>query len=164
MHDIWRLGKQWDNPLPNRFDATLRSLLTEIRNVSSIQLPRFLFREKTPTKESALHIFGDASITAICAEAYLRTEHTESICSINFNLGKAKVALIRQQSISKLEKTAAVFGVWLAHFINQQLDVTIGKTAQRQTAQRHYNGFKTLMKDIFLYFYYLNLYYSCRIS
>ena len=139
MQDIWRLGKQWDNPLPNRFDATLRSLLTEIRNVSSIQLPRFFFNEKTLTRESALHIFGDSSITAICAVAYLRAEYTKSICSISFYLGKAKVALIRPQSISKLEKTAAVIGFWAALFINQQFDVTIGKAAQRQTAQRHYN-------------------------
>ena len=126
--DVWRLGKQWDNLLPTSFDATLKSLMTEIRNISSIEIPRFLFEEKKTAKKSTLHIFCDASLTAMCAVAYLKTEYTDSTCSINFIMGKAKVAPIRQQSIPKLELAAAVIGVRLAVFIKQQLDVTISKT------------------------------------
>ena len=128
MQDVWRLGKQWDNPLPNSFDATLNSLMTEIRNLSSIEIPRFLFGEKKTPKESTLHIFRDASLTAMSAVEYLKTEYTYSTCSINFIMGKAKVAPIRQQNIPKLELAAAVIGVRLAFFIKQQLDVTISKT------------------------------------
>ena len=102
MQDVWRLGKQWDNLLPTSFDATLKSLMTEIRNISSIEIPRFLFEEKKTPKISTLHIFCDASLTAICAVAYLKTEYTDSTCSINFIMGKIKVAPILQQSIPKL--------------------------------------------------------------
>ena len=49
MKDFWRLGKQWGKPLPRGFDATLESLITEIRNISSIEKPRFLYTEKIPT-------------------------------------------------------------------------------------------------------------------
>ena len=101
--DVWRLGKQWDNLLPNSFNATLNSLMAEIRNISSIEIPRFLFEEKKTPKESTLHILCDASLTARCAVAYLKTEYTDSTCSINFIMGKAKVASIRQQNIPKLE-------------------------------------------------------------
>ena len=43
-------------------------------------------------------------------------------------MGKAKVAPILQQIISKLELAAAVIGVWVAFFIKQQLDLSIIKT------------------------------------
>ena len=128
MQDVWRLGKQWDNFLHNSFDATLKSLMTEIRNISSIEIPRFLFEDKK-TKESTLHIFFDASLKAMCAVAYLKTEYTDSTCSIIIIfMGKAKVAPIQQQNIPKLELAAAVIGVRVAFFIKQQLDVTISKT------------------------------------
>ena len=127
MQEVWLLGKQWNNLLHNRFDETLKSLMTEIRDISSIEIPRFLFEQKRTSKESTLHIFCDASLTTICAVAYLVTEYTDSTCSINFIMGKAKVAPIRQQSISKLEMAAADIGVRVAFFIKQQLDVTISE-------------------------------------
>ena len=64
----------------------------------------------------------------MCAVAYLKKEYTDSTCSINFIMGKAKVASIWQQSIPKLELAAAVLVVRVAYFINKQLDVTISKT------------------------------------
>ena len=128
MQDVGRLGKQWDKLLPNSFYGTLKSLMTEIRNISSNKKPRILFEEKKDPKESTLHIFGNASLTAMCAVAYLRTEYTDSTCSINFIMGKAKVSPIRQQSIHKVELAAAVIVVWVAFFKKQQLAVTISKT------------------------------------
>ena len=50
MKDVWRLGKQCDNLLPNSFDAILKSLMREIRNFSSVEIPRFLFEEKKTLK------------------------------------------------------------------------------------------------------------------
>ena len=147
MQDVWRLGKQWGKLLLTSFDATLKSLMTEIRNISSIKIPRFLFEEKKTPKESTLHIFCDASLTAMCAVAYLKTEYTDSTGSINFIMGKAKVAPIRQQSIPKLELAAAVIGVRVAFFIKQQLDVTISKTTfwsdSATTLQFIYNSKET---------------------
>ena len=64
----------------------------------------------------------------MCAVAYIKTEYTDSTCSISFFMGKAKVGPIRQQSIPELELAAAVIGVRFAFFIKQQLDVTISKT------------------------------------
>ena len=64
----------------------------------------------------------------MCAVAFLKTEYTHSTCSINFILGKAKVAAILQQTIPKLELAAAFIEGQVAFLIKQQLDVTISKT------------------------------------
>ena len=84
--------------------------------------------EKTQHTEFHKGIHGTIHLTAMCAVAYLKTEYTNSTCSIHFIMGKAKVAPIRQQSVSKLELAAAVIGVRLAFLIKQQLDITISKT------------------------------------
>ena len=70
MQDVCRLEKQRDYSLPMSSDSILKYLKIDIRKVSSIEITRF-FNEKIIINESTLHIFCDASLTAMCALACL---------------------------------------------------------------------------------------------
>ena len=71
-----------------------------------------------------LHIFSDASLEAMCIDAYFRGETKEGI-EVSFVLGKCRIPPIKQLSNPRLELQAALYSVRLRKLIIQEHDLPI---------------------------------------
>ena len=67
-----------------------------------------------------LHIFADASLDAMCIVAYFRDQQ---MGEITYVVGKCRVAPMKQQSITRLELQAAMYGTRLKQLIVDVHDV-----------------------------------------
>lgn len=72
-----------------------------------------------------LHLFSDASRQGYSAVAYLRLVEVDGRIHCAFVMGKARLALLREISIPRLELTAAVISVKLRAIMREELDVAI---------------------------------------
>lgn len=89
----------------------------------------------TPLTEEKLHkwemggdtrdcgVFSDASTKAIDALAYLRAKHDVGQMGMSFVMGKAKLALLSEPTLPRLELCAAVLDVEIAELIQDELDL-----------------------------------------
>ena len=121
---IWRKGLKWDDQITKEDLLKLFNLLQEADKLQPINVPRIYFAE--PTSEIN---FSDASYAAHASVAYLvYSTDSDSKPKITFVLGKARIAPLKQHTITKLELQAALFGARLASFINQQQRVSLNHT------------------------------------
>ena len=67
-----------------------------------------------------LQLFTDASLNAMCIVAYFRDQQTGELA---YKVGKCRVAPMKQQSISRLELQAAMYGTRLKQLIVDEHDV-----------------------------------------
>jgi len=82
----------------------------DISNLTSIEIPRPYFL--TSISERQLHIFYDSSQLAYGAAAYLRGTSRAEIYT-SFTMAKTRVALIKAQTLPRLELLAALLGAQL---------------------------------------------------
>ena len=57
-------NKTVGHPLNCQFDSLLKSFMTETGSASSVEIPRFMFKQKTFSKDFFLHVFCCFSLTA----------------------------------------------------------------------------------------------------
>ena len=74
-----------------------------------------------------LHVFGDASITGYGACAYFRVQYSDGFVQCLFVLGKSRVAPLRTVTVPRLELTAAVIAVKLAHAVRREIEFAIDR-------------------------------------
>ena len=133
---LWRKGVKWvdilsSDILPERFD-----LFFELPSFSNtIAIPRHAFVSQPSA--ITLHIFCDASYLAIAAVAYfVYHSSTSQPPTTTFILGKARVAPLKQHTITKLELQAALIGSRLSKFIKKEqtlfiADIVLWKDSTR---------------------------------
>jgi hypothetical protein len=73
-----------------------------------------------------LHIFADASESAVSAVAYVVGYSSIGQCQIGFVLGKSKLAPEKGHSTPRLELCAAVLASQIYQSVSEQLDVDLG--------------------------------------
>ena len=116
---IWRKGLKWDDPITPSVLPEFFVTVAELPELSSVTIPRQYFRDKPYA--ISLHVFTDASYSALAAVAYFVYRCSPSsppeVC---FALGKARVAPLQQHTITKLELQAALLGSRLAHFVQHE--------------------------------------------
>ena len=81
-----------------------------------VEISRNSFLEKT-VSSIELHTFTEASEYALFAVSYFRKEYSHRPVSINFVMGKARVAPIKKMTIPNLQLEAAVYGAQLNEII-----------------------------------------------
>ena len=129
FHEIWKLGKKWDEPLPIQISRRLQKIRDSYFEMPKVHLIRTLTSLRYSESSAELHIFVDASTAAMAAVAYLQITHNHSeVTKICFLIGKCKVAPIKQTSVPKLELEAAVIGVRLHSTIVKEFSFTFDKT------------------------------------
>ena len=128
MQLAWTTGQHWDKPIPKEHLADFHQWTSEIDHFQKIELHRQLHNYKSQPKRHELHVFSDASEKAFSAVSYLRTIHDDNHISIDFLIGKARVAPIKRLTIPNLELQAATIGSRLAVYIKEELDIRIAKT------------------------------------
>ena len=71
-----------------------------------------------------LHIFCDASLESMCIVAYFRAE-THNGVEVSFVIGKCRIAPMKQRTIPKLERQAALYSVRLRQLVVEDHDIRI---------------------------------------
>ena len=109
---------KWDDRITRDCIPELFELLNKRNDLRTVEIPRHYFGYSYDN--IALHVFSDASYSALAAVAYFvySSSATRQISSA-FVLGKARVAPLKNTQITKLELQAAVFGARLAKFIRR---------------------------------------------
>ena len=115
LQQIWSLGLHWDELIPSNLAKTWKRWRKELPLVTQYSVPRCYFQPGKSTLCVSLHGFCDSSQAAMAAVVYLRVEYTDFSVSTELVMSKPKVALVKTQTIPKLELSAAVL---LAKILN----------------------------------------------
>ena len=124
LQNVWRSGKTRDESLPAVVFSSLKQIASELVCLQPIAIPRQYLVSNNQYVE--LHVFCDASYSAICAVAYFVLNHGDT-SSVVYVLGKARVAPIKQQIITKLELQAAVLGSGISKCIRREHRITLSR-------------------------------------
>ena len=116
-------GNNWNNQIPREFQHDLQQLVDEYAQMPEISISRCLI--PNPDAKHELHIFCDASSTAIATTIYIRSSIAEKITTQY--VSKARVAPIKTTTIPRLELEAAAMGAELASFVRSELTAHFDK-------------------------------------
>ena len=125
LQQIWKLGRKWDDLIPQELHNALQKILNSYFAMPEIRIPRTV-GNFSKTTSSQLHMFVDASMAAMAAVAYLRTTNSQAtLPQVCFLMGKCNFAPIKQMSVPKMELEAAVIEVRLLQLIQREMTMTI---------------------------------------
>ena len=125
LQQIWKLGRKWDDLIPQELHNALQKVLNSYFAMPKIRIP-ITDHNFAKATSSQLHIFVDASMAAMAAVVYLRTIKSQATPpQVCFLMGKCKVAPIKQMSVPKMELEAAVIGMRLLQLIQRETTMTI---------------------------------------
>ena len=113
LQESWKIGGEWDDPLPESLASRCVSWWEAMPEVSSVQMPRWIgFDDETVVD---LHVFADASEKGYGCCIY--GVHGD-VSSLLF--AKAKVAPVSPPTLARLELQAAVLASkWLEFVVNE---------------------------------------------
>ena len=124
MQALWKAKLQWDEPLSTQFADPWQTWLRETEHLISIQVPRpYFLSDRT---DPQLHIFCDSSTKAYGAVANLRITSSIHGPQTSFVMGKSTVALLKEQTLTRLELLAALTGARLSATIREELAPPLG--------------------------------------
>jgi hypothetical protein len=121
-----RIG--WDDQVPAHVEANFREVLGHLKDLKKISFPRSMWPEpgRGPVKgKPMLLIFGDGSVEASCALAYLRWEMEDGTVVCRLLAGKTRVAPKCKISIPRMELMGSLVAVRLYQKIKDSLRMEI---------------------------------------
>ncbi|XP_020712610.1 uncharacterized protein LOC110117567 [Ceratitis capitata] len=125
LQDVWRSGVAWDEPVQDRECSAWWQWLRRLHFVCQIRIPR-CYQLASHSSDNQLHAFVDASISAYAAVAFIRSSIMNKIyCSLVAS--KTRVAPLKPLSVPRLELMAAILGLRLAKFIEQEVSININR-------------------------------------
>lgn len=98
----WRLKIGWDDDLPDTTINTWSRICQQMIDMRTLHIPRCIRRKEKPTFVK-LHVFYDASGDGFGAGIFLRSTYDGHEPVVRLIIGKARVALLWQLSIPRLE-------------------------------------------------------------
>lgn len=107
LREAWRENAGWDDKLDGAIQRRWADWTSHLSTLQDIVVPRW---HNTTTASVDLHVFVDASETAIAAVVYVVQQQDEQVIR-SIVLSKCLVAPIKTKSIPRLELDAAVLGV-----------------------------------------------------
>ena len=119
----------WDDLLPESLQVDWNTWLSQLPCLQELAIPRCFKPTGFISAQMELHCFSDGSQVGYGAVAYLRMVSPSGQIYCSFIMGKSRVAPIKPVTISRVELTAAVVAVRLAHFIRKELEFKLDKTA-----------------------------------
>ena len=123
MQELWLLGVQWDEPLPEDITKKWKKLWDELKHLESLTIPRWYNDGLIgQIKDRELHIFTDASMSAYATCAYLRTVADNVV--IKLISSKTRVCPTKPRlSIPKLELCGALHGAKMGKLIKESINM-----------------------------------------
>ena len=118
-HLGWDESLQGDNR--DRYDR----VVSDIRKLQRVHIPRCLFEANKVVRSVQIHAFSDASEKAYATSVYLRVEYETNEVDVRFITAKAKVSPIKAQSIPRLELLGACLMAKLVDTIECTLEAEL---------------------------------------
>ncbi|XP_076397876.1 uncharacterized protein LOC143266125 [Megachile rotundata] len=128
LQDLWLLGIDWDQDLPEAIQTTWHSFRTSFSQLDALSIPRWTRYLGDRTEKVELHGFCDASQRAYAAAVYLRVMHKGEISTMLL-VAKTKVAPVKALTIPRLELCSAVLLSKLMTQVRDGLDLPATLTA-----------------------------------
>lgn len=122
LQSLWLKGLDWDDQLPEDVVKEWHSLRSNLREIATIKIPRWIGTSKSTKIE--LHGFCDASTKAYAAVIYCRTEKNGSY-SVQILTSKTRVAPIKQISLPNLELCGATLLAKLMKKVQTTMDMEV---------------------------------------
>ena len=107
IQELWKLGVDWNEPLPEEKLLIHQKWRKELPTLAEVSIPRCYFL-KEPALTIQLHGFSDACEEAYGAVIYLRTTYSNHLPTSRLVTAKSRVAPIKQRTLPELELCAAV--------------------------------------------------------
>lgn len=123
MQALWLSKVDWDSKLSRDLELVWLQYSQELPNINHILIPRNVI-PLVPVKLE-IHTFGNASLKALGAAVYLRTEDSSGNVAINFLASKSKVAPMKTVTLPRLELNAAVMAIRLANCVSKALNLNV---------------------------------------
>ncbi|XP_017875054.1 uncharacterized protein LOC108621956 [Ceratina calcarata] len=127
MQDLWILGVEWDQELPEEVRLQWCRFRTSLDQLDALSIPRWTNYSKS-ARSVELHGFCDASQRAYSAAVYMRVAYAEDTSTVLL-VAKTKVAPVKAVSVPRLELCGAVLLAKLLVTVKNGLDVTTTITA-----------------------------------
>lgn len=119
LQDVWRSGVAWDEPVYNKERSAWWQWVRKLKYINDIRIPR-CYVLASRSDDNQLHVFVDAGISAYAAVAFLRSNVIGEVqCSLVAS--KTRVTPLKPLSVPRLELMAAILGLRLAKFIQQEI-------------------------------------------
>jgi hypothetical protein len=121
-----RMG--WDDQVPAHVEADFREVLGHMKDLKKVSFPRSIWPEPGRGQvrgKPMLLIFGDGSVEASCALAYLRWEMEDGSVICRLLAGKTRVAPKCKISIPRMELMGSLVAVRLYQKIKDSLRLEI---------------------------------------
>ncbi len=122
----------WDEELQGNYLKEFQNLMSSLTQFHDIRIRRCIFERESSVERVEIHGFSDASEKAQGCVVYLRIIYSSGNVQTRLLASKAKVNPIKQQTIPRLELSAAVLLSKLVHnikgIIQDELEITEIKT------------------------------------
>ncbi|XP_054259832.1 uncharacterized protein LOC128984526 [Macrosteles quadrilineatus] len=106
MQQIWFLGLDWDEILPDDLFTQSKNFFHDLPLLSKLRIPRNVLPQNSTGAQ--LHGFSDASEFGYGCSVYLRVVTSDGSVMTNLLMAKSKVAPLKKISIPKLELCGAL--------------------------------------------------------
>ena len=114
----------WDDQLEGEALQGWNRLPTDLKAISKLRVQRCYFRSTQKVASCQLHGFSNASEKAPAVVAYLRVEYEGKEPEVTLVAAKTRVALIKRQSIPRLELLGATILARLMNTVKGSLTKT----------------------------------------
>ena len=122
-----RMKYGWDDELKEADLQEWREWHREAEKLDEVRIPRTLLQEQKPIRETALHVFCDASQDAYGACTYLRRAFTDDTVECSLIAGKGRVSPLKLLSTCRLELMGALAAGQLAETLVKEMTAKIEK-------------------------------------
>lgn len=123
LQKLWLTKLDWDDPVDATIEKEWFKFVTELQQVSTIEIPRYVLVANAIRIE--LHSFSDASQVAYAAAVYLRSIDASGNVRTRLLCAKTKVAPVKTTTIPRLELCGALLSAQLSSKVLSALRLKI---------------------------------------
>lgn len=102
IQHLWLAKMDWDDKINEKLSSEWSNFIHDILKLKSVQIPRYSLSQFDIVSVQ-LHGFGDASLKAFGACIDSRTFHSDISVSCRLPASKCRVALLKTNSLPRLE-------------------------------------------------------------